>query len=431
MNKNLFLVAKRKIKSWSSAMSIAATWVWAPALFLSAQKAYQQGITGLGWFLIPNVLCLIIFGFFAYKVRTEKPHEYTLSSYIKGKSSSKKVQGIYIIELVGLAVCSYAIQLLAGAKLLDILTGVGYFNLTIILSAIVLGYSVLKGLKASIITDNIQYWLMLGALVVLVPWTIAKTGFGAVIQGFSGVTEYTQLSVLIAFGIPVTIGLLSGPFGDQSFWQRTFAMPKENIKKSFMRGAFLFMLIPLLMGTFGFIGAGLGMNVSDPSMINLNVVQNYLPIGALVIFAVMLLGGLTSTLDSNLCAVSCITGHDFSKDDKKSVFRGRMGMVILAILGIGVANIPGMKILYLFLFYGTLRASTLVPTIYTIISKKKVSESVIFRSMITSIAVCVPVFGYAKLYKNSTIAMLASVGTILIPIIYILIDKIKQKNTNK
>ena len=42
-----FLVADRQMGTWKSAMSIAATWIWAPALFVSAEKAYTNGWPGL------------------------------------------------------------------------------------------------------------------------------------------------------------------------------------------------------------------------------------------------------------------------------------------------------------------------------------------------------------------------------------------------
>lgn len=70
-NKNMesFHVGGRNIGVFSSAMSIAATWIWAPALFVSAEQAYVNGFIGLFWFLIPNVLCLLLFIPFAKKIK--------------------------------------------------------------------------------------------------------------------------------------------------------------------------------------------------------------------------------------------------------------------------------------------------------------------------------------------------------------------------
>ena len=53
-NAESFHVADRNIGTLVSALSIAATWIWAPSLFVSGQQAYQSGFPGFLWFLIPN-----------------------------------------------------------------------------------------------------------------------------------------------------------------------------------------------------------------------------------------------------------------------------------------------------------------------------------------------------------------------------------------
>lgn len=72
-----FHVADRRLGLFPSAMSIAATWIWAPALFTSAEKAYTQGWPGLFWFLAPNVLCLLVFVPFAQRIRSQMPEGVT------------------------------------------------------------------------------------------------------------------------------------------------------------------------------------------------------------------------------------------------------------------------------------------------------------------------------------------------------------------
>ena len=84
-NADNFYVGDRKMGPVKSAMSIAATWIWAPALFTSAQKAYENGLAGLFWFLVPNVICLLLFIPFAKKIRREMPSGITLSGYIYSK----------------------------------------------------------------------------------------------------------------------------------------------------------------------------------------------------------------------------------------------------------------------------------------------------------------------------------------------------------
>ena len=88
-SKEDFHVGNRKMGTVTSAMSVAATWIWAPALFTSAEKAYLNGIPGLFWFLVPNILCLLLFIPFAKRIRKSMPDGITLSGFMGQRYKSK------------------------------------------------------------------------------------------------------------------------------------------------------------------------------------------------------------------------------------------------------------------------------------------------------------------------------------------------------
>src|SRR5690242_17640332 len=72
-----FLAAGRNVGWPLGSVSIAVSWIWAPALFVSVQQAYQQGIPGIFWFAFPNVLCLFIIAPLAVRIRRFLPHGYS------------------------------------------------------------------------------------------------------------------------------------------------------------------------------------------------------------------------------------------------------------------------------------------------------------------------------------------------------------------
>lgn len=55
-NVEKFCVGNRDIGWGISALSIAATWIWAPALFTSTENAYTKGLAGFFWFHRKNKL---------------------------------------------------------------------------------------------------------------------------------------------------------------------------------------------------------------------------------------------------------------------------------------------------------------------------------------------------------------------------------------
>jgi Na+/proline symporter len=445
-SKTAFLVANRDVGRVPMAFSVAAAWIWAPALFVSAEKAYTQGWVGLFWFVIPNVSCLVLFSFFAAKLRDRFPSGFTLSGYMRNHYS-ERVQGIYLVAFVGLATCSFAVQLLAGGKVIASLSGLPFPLVTVMLALVPIGYSFYSGLKASIVSDYLQMAVMLVICPVILVWsTYAAGGVDVLFRGLQGrsgtydsLWSGAGLDVLFTFGIPVTIGLLSGPFGDQSFWQRSFAAKKESVQSSFMIGALLFAIVPITLSGLGFLAAGMKLDVANTGQVNLLVVSSLLPEWAMVPFVYLLLAGLVSTLDSNLTAISSLAGHDLEErfrrkgasPDTNALLFSRGAMLFLLIVGIAIANIPGLTILHLFLFYGTLRASTLLPTILTL-TWDNLSEEGVFYGIIVSLCVGLPIFAYGNINKITSLILAGSLTSVLSSgVIAILLTRFRSQRGTK
>ena len=302
-----FCVGNRNAGWGVSALSIAATWIWAPALFTSTENAYTKGFAGLFWFLVPNVLCLIVFIPFAKKIRREMPEGITLSGYMHEKYGSESVKNVYLFQLMALSALSTGVQLLAGSKILSMLTGIRFTVMTVIMAAIAFSYSQFSGIKASILTDAIQMVFMLAASIGFMIFGV-KNGGGleTLLTGLRGVTgdagcpfSERGWEIFLGYGLPTTIGLISGPFGDQCFWQRAFCIRQNRIGRAFLLGALLFGIVPLSMGILGFIGAGMGYAAVDIGVINFELISTLFPSWAVIPFLFMIISGLLSTIDKS------------------------------------------------------------------------------------------------------------------------------------
>lgn len=406
-----FHIADRKIGIFQGAMSIAATWIWAPALFTSAEKAYVNGWPGLFWFLAPNVLCLLLFIPFARRIRNQMPQGITLSAYMAQKYQSKAVHGIYLLALVALSVLSTAVQLLAGAKILAAITGWPFWILTLALALIAFAYAQYSGIKASVLTDSLQMLFMLLFAALFVPLAWQKTGGLANLlnglAGFSG--EYTALwdanglQIFLAFGLPGAVGLLAAPFADQCFWQRAFAIREERLASAFKLGSILFALVPLAMGMLGFMAAGTCYVAQDNGLVNFELISSLLPDWAMLPFLFMVISGLLSTVDSNLCAVASLTS-DFNLNLREA----KAAMLALLAAAIAIANIPGLGVTDLFLVYGALRATTMLPTVLTLLARP-LKAGAVFAGIVSAMLIGIPLFVIGLLGGN---VMLQTVGSL-------------------
>lgn len=413
-----FCVGNRNIGWLISALSIAATWIWAPALFTSTENAYTKGFAGLFWFLVPNVLCLILFIPFAKRIREEMPEGITLSGYMYDKYKSKSVRNTYLFQLGALSALSTGVQLLAGSKILSMLTGIPFWTMTIIMAVIAYSYSQFSGIKASILTDSIQMVFMLVVSVCFVIFGI-KNGQGVetLVAGLGGIKgdagllfSERGLEIFLGFGLPTTVGLISGPFGDQCFWQRAFCVKKDKIGRAFFVGAMLFGIVPLSMGILGFIGAGMGYTAVDTGVINFELISMLFPAWAVVPFLFMIVSGLLSTIDSNLCAISSLT-TDIFKD--KSLGKTKIMMILLLVIGIAVANIPGLTVTHLFLMYGTLRAATLLPTIFTLKGIRLNANGVV-AGIVCALVIGLPIFAYGNINGIAICKTMGSLATVIL-----------------
>lgn len=413
-----FCVGNRNMNWIVSALSIAATWIWAPALFTSTENAYTKGFAGLFWFLVPNVLCLIFFIPFARKIREEMPEGITLSGYMRQKYGSKSVQNVYLFQLGALSVLSTGVQLLAGSKILSLLTGIPFVAMTVIMAVIAFSYSQFSGIKASVTTDAIQMLFMLVASICFAVFGIKNgngaeslvAGLGEVAGNCGSLFSEKGLEIFLGFGLPTTIGLISGPFGDQCFWQRAFCVEKGKIGRAFFVGAILFGIVPLSMGILGFVGAGMGYVAMDTGVINFELISTLFPAWAVVPFLFMVVSGLLSTIDSNLCAISSLTTDIFKKPTIKKT---KAAMMLLLVLGIAVANIPGLTVTHLFLMYGTLRASTLLPTILTLKGAGMAPQGIV-AGIISALIVGLPIFAYGNINGIAIYKTVGSLATVIL-----------------
>ena len=315
-----FLVANREVSAFRGALSIAVSWVWAPAIFVCSLQAYQNGLPGIFWFTAPNILCFFLFAPFALKLRRAIPDGYTFPEFIAHRyPGEKRVHLAFLAVFLGYQLGAIAINALAGGALIHGLSGLDIRVAIVSISVISLSYSLMGGMRASVFTDVIQMTMLLGIGFVLVPLCIWKAGgVGVLLEGMGGVEGdcHSILNPWLAFslGIPMTLSLIAGPFGDQMFYQRSLSIRESSVVKALLLGGLIFAVVPITLSLLGFVGAGLvrtaAISVSDPQLIGPIVVANLLPTPALYAFCLLAFAGLCSTMDSSFCAISSLGSID-------------------------------------------------------------------------------------------------------------------------
>ena len=445
-----FLVAQRNVSWWVGGGSIAASWIWAGALFVSTQQSYEKGLAGLFWFLAPNVVALLIYSFLGPRIRERFERGYTLPQYIEHKLGSKAVHTLYLVPFFFGQLIAITFNMFAGATVMSLLTGISVVALMPMLAFISLSYTLVSGMRASVVTDFIQMIMILAGIAIIVPWTVAAAGgIGTIVPGLDGITHTSGIfdpAVAFGFGIVTSIGLISQTISDQQYWQRVFSINKREIPKAFATGAVLFAIVPLGLSLLGFIAANPAMSVSvpagsDSSMIGVAAVGHFLPNWAMAVFVVMLLAGLTSTMDSGMVAASSLWVTDVVKYtereraiiakelngvplstseeilasrklEKMAVRHTRLAMVGITLLALGVGYasvfIAGFGLTQLFLLSISVAASISVPTVLSLYWDGLRAKGVFLGSGI-AIVIGMPAFIYFNWTNNTTMIVASSV----------------------
>lgn len=413
-NKTSFLVARRELNTFQGSLSVAAAWLWAPGLFISAQQAYVNGFDGLFWFCFGNFLTLGAFAYFAKKIRDNMPEGFTFSGYLREKFSPR-LQWLFVTEMMILATCAFAINLVAGSKTVNVLTGMDYTLTTFLMAGVALLYSFRTGLKATVVTEMIKIIVVWIGVIILVPWVIYEAGGWSVVErGMSGTSGNSSWFIFTTFGLAAFLGHMGGPWGDNSFYQRAFSIKKESIIPAFILASFVFIVIPIMMGLLGFVAAGSQLEITSLNVTNALTIQHFLPSFASIIFMFIVFAGLVAILDSQFASVANMTGHDLfnqfkqGSNDKDIITYARLGMITLAVAGLLIANIPGMELVWLFLFFAILRAAVWLPSMISLLKPHWVTEAGMFWGIIAAAVPGEIIFVFYDKFYGTLIAIFGS-----------------------
>lgn len=427
-----FLVAERRIPWWLGGISIAASWTWAIALMVSVQMAYENGLAGSFWFIVPNVIAVLLFVWLAPHLRRRLPEGFSFPEWMFNRFGSKAVVLLYLLVFAFYQVMAVTVQIYAGSHLFSAATGISPTILMPLLLAITLVYTLISGFEASVITDLIQFVLMLVFGTVIVTMTVFSADAGLSWGGTStngGLNPFNPTFALTV-GVVTSIGLISGAIADQQLWQRAIAFRERHVRRGFTFGAAVFAIIPISLSILGFVAANPANGVTlpndvDPSLITFVVVDQLLPSWAAVLFLFVLLAGMSSTLDSGLTAWSALSEYvhrrpwGTSQSQRKSLglFGARLAMCVVAAVGLALAYLvdflPGFDLKYLWWFMNTMGTAIAVPTILSLFWRPLAARGILVGSGL-SLGAGLPMVAYASINQNDVLLSATYVAILVV-----------------
>ena len=362
--------------------------------------AYQHGWVSV---TIQWAMCIagLLIGLFIAPM-WRKTGVLTAAEFIK-KRLGKDVQQVYTYLFLALALGYTGPFLYPVAKIVNVSTGFGIYEVIIFLGLMIILYTTVGGLWAVVVTDVLQFVILTAAVIVVVPLALDNAGgFSGFISNapddffklFSG--EYT-IAFIIAFMFYnlVFIG------GNWAYVQRytTVKDTKSSQKVGYLFSALyvispvIWMLPPMLYRT---VEPGLAGLQSEGAY--LLMVKDVLPVGMLG----LMLGGMVfataSSVNTTLNMAAAVVTNDIFKplrpdaSDKQLMFVARLSTVLFGIGTIIVALlIPGAGgIVEVVLSVGALTGAPLyAPPIWALFSKRHTGKSI---TTVTAVSLALNLF---------------------------------------
>lgn len=378
-----FVIANRKIGFGFGVAGLISIWTWAMAVMMSAAQTYSFGLSGLFWFTVPNGLAVIAVIPFVRKIRNLMPDGYTIPEFVKVRyDGNSAASGVVVLGALFGSLIEVIINIKGTSLVVSNVFGVDPRLAAVIGLAVVLTYSILGGLWASITTSALATLLHTVPSAIILVAALHYAGgvdsvWHAVANQGGGLLTVTRPDAAIGFGITLALGLLTATIAGQEFWQVAWALKKKDVSRTFLWAGAWFYPIPICLGLLGLIGLALHVDVNaqlggDAAAIGPFLVSHLgLPVWLIVLYVVVILSACYSVIDSAFTATSSVFVVDIIKPlapkiSERDLYRwAKAPMFLVAAIAAGVV-LTGVDFVTIVLTSYAIRTAILIPLVLSL-----------------------------------------------------------------
>jgi len=407
-----YLTAGRNVGATSLTTSLVASALGAWILFGPASAATWGGIGSVIGYSLGAAFPMIAFIFLGTKIRKVFPKGNTLTEFIHHKFGKNlfKLTLMLTIFYMFIFLCA---ELTAVSMLVNYISGTPLWLTATLVIVTTLIYTLYGGLRASILTDNIQFFIVLILLFICTYYLFYLNSESISFQVIKTNSQHLLSSKYIpnyTSGLTFFIAVAATNLFHQGNWQRVFAAKNNKVLKKSLWVSFI-IIIPIVffMGISGIIAVSLDSKV-NPDLAFFSIIlkdkAEFLSM-LIIILAVSLTVSTIDTLVNAISSLVVVDGKNFYDDPKKKDFLrlSKVFIIILSAVSLIIAS-KGFSILYLFLLADLLCCAA-VFTVFYGFYQKNFNE----RNSMTSILI--GLFLGLLLFPNPDFSKSILVGTLL------------------
>ena len=335
-----YFFAGRSLPFWALSITFIASWWGAGSALSTADLAYEDGMGAFWYYGVPVLVSTFLMILFSKSIR--RVGYLTQGTMMQARYSPATAKLLSVMILIFMTVTA-ASQMVGLGDFFGTYLGLNYETAVLIGTSIVLIYSVFGGFRGVVLTDIIQFVLLLiSAVVVFVTAFHHADGFrgisaAAALAGKSGYMDLRQgashyLMYVITFGCAWMI--------QANVWQRISATKTDQDAKNMTVMSF-FAYIPLYLIVVFTGMAGLVLYPKLPAGgVVTAVVMDYMPpvLGAVVFIGIS--AAIMSTMDSLINTASMtlvIDLHRGKRSETETLRHSKIATLIVALVALSIA----------------------------------------------------------------------------------------------
>jgi solute:Na+ symporter, SSS family len=338
-----FFLASRKLPWTLVALSLTAGWFGATSILITSDEALRTGVSAAWLVALPAVATVLLLRVLVRPLRRVSLP--TLPDLAEARYG-RVVRNLVSLLLVWYMALLAASQMVALGQFLCAFLGWPYLGCLIFGTSVVLAYSLAGGLRSVVATDIIQCALLAVGLTAVVINLAARNSPGSAVRRAAGAGLSGYLDPFRNFGPNGWIFLsfvLAWTISPIALQRIQAARSERDARRGLSAAAVALFFLYTLVVVMGILSGPLfGGRMPALPLISALISEWLGPVlGGLLFTAV--LAAIFSTLDTALNAGALALSRDVfdrirSGDGTRSVGRGRLATVILAVLALGAAS---------------------------------------------------------------------------------------------
>nr|ABZ06745.1 putative Sodium:solute symporter family protein [uncultured marine microorganism HF4000_141F21] len=407
-----YLTAGRNVGTTSLTTSLVASALGAWILFGPASAATWGGIGSVIGYSLGTAFPMIAFIFLGTKIRKVFPRGHTLTEFIHYKFGKNLFKLILILTIFYMFIFLCA-EVTAVSMLVNYISGTPLWLTATLVIVTTLVYTLYGGLRASILTDNIQFFIVIILLLICAYYLFSLNSDSISFQVIQTNSQHLLSSKYIpnyTAGLTFFIAVAATNLFHQGNWQRVFAAKNNKVlKKSLLISFIIIIPIVFFMGISGIIAISLDSAV-NPDLAFFSILLKNKTEFLSVIIIILAVSLAISTIDTLVNAISSLVvvdGKNLYGDPKKRDFLrlSKIFIIILSVISLIIAS-KGFSILYLFLLADLLCCAAVFTVFYGFYQKN-------FNERNAIISILIGLFLGLLLFPNPDFSKSILVGTLL------------------